>query len=130
MKYIKLYEDIDWNENKLHENINWEDWNIEEEEDDNEYKIINLDKRLPNKKQFDVENFKVDDRIKILYKDKSYYATIIHYEKNHYFTLEFDNDINGHNAGGNGKWGHCWNIIITNNTLAAIRNQLRYISYN
>jgi hypothetical protein len=98
MKYIKLYEDI-----------NWEDWN--EEEKETEF-IFDLDNEIYSS----YINFNINDKVKIIFKNKSYYATIIYYKKNHYLTLEFDDYIGGHN-GDIGKPGHCWNIFYENNKL-------------
>jgi hypothetical protein len=100
MKYIKLYEDIDW-----------DDWNEEEK--------IELIFDLDNKIYSSVEDFKINDRVEFIFKNKSYFATIIYYKKNHYLTLEFDDYIDGHNGGvkNKGKQGHCWNIFYENNKL-------------
>jgi hypothetical protein len=92
MKHIKLYEDIDW-----------DDWNEEEK--------IELIFDLDNKSYPPFKDLKINNRVEFIFKNKSYYATIIN-KKNHYLTFEFDDYIDGHNGGYvNGKIGHCWNII-------------------
>lgn len=35
-------------------------------------------------------------------------GTIIHTFDNDMILVEFDNDVDGHDAGGRGKYGHCW----------------------
>jgi hypothetical protein len=101
MKYIKLYEDINWN-----------DWDNEEENDE---LIFDLD----NKLYPPFKNIKINDRIEFIVNNKSYFATVIGIPivkniLNICLTFEFDDFINGHDGYFNqniGKNGHCWNII-------------------
>jgi hypothetical protein len=95
MKYI--YEDIDW-----------DDWN--EEEGINEF-IFDLDNKH-NKLYLSFNEFKINDRVEFIFKNKSYFATVIYnYQKVTKKTIvfEFDDCIYSHSAGGKGKPGHCWN---------------------
>jgi hypothetical protein len=85
-------------------NINWEDWNEEEE---NTKLIFDLDNEIyPS-----VKIFNLNDRVEFIYKNKSYFATVIHHKEN-ILTFEFDDNINGRDGYFNqniGKNGHCWN---------------------
>jgi hypothetical protein len=89
MKYIKLYEDI-----------NWDDWNEEEE---NSELIFDLDNEIYPL----IKDFNLNDRVEFIFKNKSYYATVI--EKSVTISFEFDIFINGHSNNGKGKSGYCWN---------------------
>jgi hypothetical protein len=104
MKYIKLYEDIDW-----------EDWDKEENSEENIKFIFDLDNEIyPLSK-----NLNVNDRVKIKFNNESYYATIIGFHRRKYLTFEFDNYIGGHNGykyyNQVGKEGYCWNIYDLDN---------------
>jgi hypothetical protein len=88
-------------------NINWKDWDIEEKEENG----IKISFDLDNKIYPSSFKFNINDRIEVIFKDQSYYATMISNE-NSYITFEFDDFINGHNGYNNyrkGKKGHCWN---------------------
>jgi hypothetical protein len=85
--------------------INWDDWN---EEEGNTKLIFDLD----NKSYPLIKDFKINDRVEFIYKNKSYFATVIYdYQKitKKIIVFEFDDCIYSHSAGGKGKPGHCWN---------------------
>jgi hypothetical protein len=109
MKYIKLYEDIDW-----------EDWD-EEENVENTELIFDLD----NKSYPLFKDLKVNNRVEFIYKNKSYYATIIN-KNEKLFTFEFDDYINGHD-GDIGKPGHCWYYEINNYDIEWLLRKLNKI---
>jgi hypothetical protein len=98
----------------IYENIDWEDWN---EEEGNTELIFDLD----NKSYPPFKNFKINNRVEFIYKNKSYYATVIneYYRKKNSLTstliFEFDDCIYSHSAGGKGKLYHCWNYSKYNN---------------
>ena len=104
MKYIKLYEDIDW-----------DNWDTEER---NEL-IFDLDNKIYPL----IKDLNINDRVEFIFKNKSYYATIINKSNSadygEYFTFEFDDNINGHNGFSKpyGKQGHCWNYDKNDDTI-------------
>jgi len=109
MKYIKKYENIDW------------EW-IDEEENDDEYININ---------NIDSDNFhklKINDKIKINILNKELKGKIIYSNRN--ITIEFDEYINGHNGYGKGKQGHCWEYSYKNKIdLEWLYNRLKEINF-
>jgi hypothetical protein len=111
MKYIKIYDDINWN------------W-LDEEENDDEYININ---------NIDSDNFhklKINDKIKINILNKELKGKIIYIGKN--ITIEFDEYINGHDGNGKGvgKKGHCWIYSYKNNNdVKWLYNRLKEINF-
>jgi hypothetical protein len=109
MKYIKLYEDIDW-----------EDWNEEE----NSELIFDLD----NYPYPLFEDLKINNRVEFIYKNKSYFATVINKYHSKYLTFEFDDYIDGHNGWNIGKQGYCWNYENNNYDIEWLINKLNKLN--
>jgi hypothetical protein len=110
-------------------NIDWDNWDNEEK---NTKLIFNLD----NKSYPPFKDLKLNNKVEFIFKNKSYYATIIkksyQYPYNgEYLTFEFDIFINGHNGlyKPYGKQGHCWNYDRDSDTIYWLINKLSQIKF-